>query len=81
MTPERRGAMSRCASTDGRDQVRIATGDSSPDGSRGDPWDNSEAAGRPNLQVRTVERTAVARVEDAEILFEEGAVHCTASPM
>ena len=35
----------------------------------------SEAAGRPCLRVRTVERTAVVRFEDAEILFEEGAVH------
>ena len=34
-----------------------------------------------NLQVRTVERTAVVRFECAEILFEEGAVHSTASPM
>ena len=48
---------------------------SSSDGSRGDRWDISEAAGRPNLRVRTVERTAVVRFEDAEILFEEHAVH------
>ena len=62
-------------STDGRDQVRIATGSSSSDGSQRDPSDISEAAGRPSLRVRTVERTVVVRFEDAEILFEEGAVH------
>jgi anti-anti-sigma factor len=37
--------------------------------------DISEAAGRPSLRARTVERTVVVRFEDAEILFEEGAVH------
>ena len=62
-------------SNDGRDHVRIATGSSSSDGSRRDPSDISEAAGRPSLRVRTVERTVVVRFEDAEILFEEGAVH------
>ena len=62
-------------STDGWDHVRIATGSSSSDGSRRDPSDLSEAAGRPSLRVRTVERTVVVRFEDAEILFEEGAVH------
>ena len=67
--------MSQYPSTDGRDHVRIATEASSSDGSRGDRWDISEAAGRPRLRVRTVERTAVVRFEDAEILFEEGAVH------
>ena len=66
--------MSQYPSTDGRDHVRIATEASSSDGSRGDRWDISEAAGRPRLRVRTVERTAVVRFEDAEILFAEGAV-------
>jgi len=51
--------MSHCRSTEGRD----------------DRWDTSDAAGRPRLRVRTVERTAVVRFEDAEIFFEEGAVH------
>jgi anti-sigma B factor antagonist len=67
--------MSRYPSTDSRDRGRIATEAPSADGSRGDRWDISEAAGRPRLRVRTVERTAVVRFEDAEILFEEGAVH------
>ena len=67
--------MSRYPSTDGRDHGRVATAASSSDGSRGDRWDISEAAGRPRLRVRTVERTAVVRFEDAEILFEESAVH------
>jgi anti-anti-sigma factor len=67
--------MSRYASTDGRDRARIATGNSSSDGSRRDPSEISEAARRPNLRVRTVERTVVVRFDDAEILFEEGAVH------
>jgi len=67
--------MSRYPSTDGRDHARGAPAASSSDGSRGDRWDISEAAGRPRLRVRTVERTAVVRFEDAEILFEEGAVH------
>ena len=62
-------------STDGRDHASIAAGSSSSDGSRRDPSDISDAAGRPNLRVWTVERTAVVRFEDAEILFEEGAVH------
>lgn len=34
-----------------------------------------DAAGRPRLRVRTIERTALVRFEDAEILFEEEAVH------
>src|SRR5262245_1519380 len=67
--------MSRYPSTDGRDHGRGTPAASSSDGSRGDRWDISEAAGRPRLRVRTVERTAVVRFEDAEILFEEGAVH------
>ena len=67
--------MSQYASTDGRDHGRGAPAASSSHGSRGDRWDISEAAGRPCLRVRTVERTAVVRFEDAEILFEEGAVH------
>ena len=67
--------MSRYPSTDGRDHVRIATGSSSIDGSRRDPSDISEPAGRPSLRVCTVERTVVDRFDDAEILFEEGAVH------
>ena len=67
--------MSRYPSTDGRGHGRGATEASSSDGSRGDRWDISEAAGRPRLRVRTVEQTAVVRFDDAEILFEEGAVH------
>ena len=67
--------MSQYPAADGRDHGRVATAASSSDGSRGDRWDISEAAGRPRLRVRTVERTAVVRFEDAEILFEEGAVH------
>ena len=67
--------MSRYPSTDGRDHGRVAPEASSSDGSRRDRWDISEAAGRPRLRVRTVERTAVVRFEEAEILFEEGAVH------
>jgi anti-sigma B factor antagonist len=67
--------MSRYPSTDGRDHGRVARAASSSDGSRGDRWDISEAAGRPRLRVRTVERTAVVRLEDAEVLFEEHAVH------
>jgi anti-anti-sigma factor len=59
----------------GPDHGRVAAEASSSDGSRGDPWDISEAAGRPSLRVRTVERTGVVRFEDAEILFEESAVH------
>jgi anti-sigma B factor antagonist len=55
--------------------VRITTEASIRDGSRCDEWDNPEAAVRPNLQVRSVELTAIVRFEDAEILFEEGAVH------
>ena len=66
--------MSRYPSTDGRDHGRGAPEASSSDGSRGDRWDITEAAVRPNLRVRTVERTAVVRFEDAEILFEESAV-------
>src|SRR6516165_1615944 len=75
LTPERGRAMSQYPATDGRDHVRIAPADSSSDGSRGDRRDISEGAGRPRLRVRTVERTAIVRFEDAEILFEEGAVH------
>src|SRR5262249_46784143 len=75
MTPERRRAMSQWPSTDGRDHGRVAAAVSSSDGSRGDRWDISEAAGGPRLRVRTGERTAVVRFEDAEILFEEHAVH------
>ena len=67
--------MARDSSTDSRDYGSVATAASSSDGSRGDRWAISEAAGRPRLRVRTVERTAVVRFEDAEILFEEGAVH------
>jgi len=67
--------MSQYPATDGWDHGRVDTADSSPAVSRGDRWDISEAAGRPRLRVRTVERTAVIRFEDAEILFEEGAVH------
>jgi anti-sigma B factor antagonist len=67
--------MSQYPATDGRDHGGVAKVASSSDGSRGDRWDISEAAGRPNLRVRTVERTAVVRFEDAEILFEEHAVH------
>jgi anti-anti-sigma factor len=75
MTPKRGKTMSQYPSTDGRDHVKIATGFSSTNGSRRDPSDISEAAERPSLWVRTVERTVVVRFEDAEILFEEGAVH------
>jgi anti-sigma B factor antagonist len=71
MTPERGITMLQHPSTDGRDDVRIATGSSASDGSRRDPSDLSEVAGRPSLRVRTVERTVVVRFEDAEILFEE----------
>ena len=67
--------MPRYPTTDGRDHGRVATEASFADGSRGGRWDISEVAGRPSLRVRTVERTAVVRFEDAEILFEEGAVH------
>src|SRR5262245_38314254 len=73
-TPERGRAMSQYPATDGRDQRRGPTEASSSDGSRGDRWDITEAAGRPRLRVRTVEPTAVVRFEDAEILFEEGAI-------
>jgi anti-anti-sigma factor len=73
--PERGRAMSQYPSSDGRDHVGIATQASSSDGGRVGSWDISETAGRPNLRVRTVERTAVVRFEDAEILFEEKAVH------
>jgi anti-anti-sigma factor len=66
--------MSQYPSTDGRDHVKIATGFLSINGSRRDPSDISEAVGRPILRVRTVERTVVVRFEDAETLFEEGAV-------
>src|SRR5262245_31798732 len=75
LAPERGRAMSQYPATDGRDHGRVAPAASSSDGSRGDRRDISEAAGRPSLRVRTVERTAVVRFEDAEILFEEGAVH------
>src|SRR6516165_5087634 len=67
--------MSQYASTYGRDHLRGATEASSSEGGRRDRWDISEAAGRSRLWVRSVERTAVVRFEDAEILFEEGAVH------
>ena len=67
--------MSPSLSTDGRDHLRIATDPSSSNGSRGDRWEISEAAGRPRLRVRTVERTAAVHFEDAEILFDEGAIH------
>jgi anti-sigma B factor antagonist len=67
--------MSQYPYNGGPDHGRIATEASSFDGSRGDPWDISEAAGRPSLRVRTVERTVVVRFEDAETLFEESAVH------
>jgi anti-sigma B factor antagonist len=75
MTSERGRTMSQYPSIDGRNHVRIATGSSSSDDSRRDPSDISEAAGRPSLRVRIVERTVAVRFEDAEILFEEGAVH------
>src|SRR6516164_9646246 len=75
ITPERGRAMSQYPNTDGRDHVRIAPEASSSDGRRGDRWEISEAAGRPSLRVRAVERTVIVRFEDAEILFEEGAVH------
>ena len=74
ISTERGRAMLQYPSTDGRDHVRIATEPSLSDGSRGDPWDISEPVGRPSLRVRTLERTAIVRFEDAEILFEEGAV-------
>ena len=67
--------MSRYPSTDGRGHGRGATEASSSDGIRDDRWGISEAAGWPRLRVWTSERTAVVRFEDAEILFEEGAVH------
>ena len=66
--------MSQYPATDGRDHGRVAPAASSSDGSRGDRRDISEGA-QPRLRVRTVERTAIVRFEDAEILFEEGAVH------
>jgi anti-sigma B factor antagonist len=65
--------MSQYPYNDGPDDVGIAT-EASSYGSRGDPWDISEAAWRPSLRVRTVERTAVVRIENAETLFEESAV-------
>ena len=67
--------MSQYPATDGRDHGRVAPAASSSDGSRGDRRDISEGAGRPRVRVRTVERTAVVRFEDAEIHFEEHAVH------
>src|SRR5262245_36389573 len=69
------GVMPQYPYNSGPDHGRMAAEASSSDGSRGDPWDISEAAGRPSLRVRTVERTGIVRFEDAEILFEESAVH------
>ena len=67
--------MSQHPYTNGRDHVRIATDASPSDGSPGDRSEISEAAGWPNLRVQTVERTAVVRFDDAELLFEDSAVH------
>jgi anti-anti-sigma factor len=55
-------------------RVGMATESPSSSGHRGDPRDVAEAAGRPGLRVRVVERTVVVRLVDAEILFEEGAI-------
>jgi hypothetical protein len=43
--------MSRYASPDGRDRGTVATAASSSDGSRGDRWDISEAAGYISSEV------------------------------
>src|SRR6516162_218448 len=67
--------MSQYASADGRDHGRAVAAASSSHVSRDGRWDISDAARRPRLRVRILERTAVVRFEDAEILFEEGAVH------
>jgi anti-anti-sigma factor len=36
---------------------------------------SEEAIAGPRLRVRTIERTAIVRFEDAEVLFDESAVH------
>ena len=66
--------MSQYPGNGGPDHARMATAVPSSDGRRCEQWVISEAAGRPGLRVRTVERTVVVRFEDAEILFEEAAV-------
>ena len=44
------------------------------DGRRGVTALPEESAGRPHLRVRSIERPALVRFEDAEVLFEESAV-------
>jgi anti-anti-sigma factor len=75
VTPETRRAMSEDSNTDGPVHVRIPHKAVASTGIRGDPWDDpSKADGRPRLRVKTIERTAIIRFEDAEILFDESDV-------
>src|SRR5262249_20292297 len=72
---EGRRTMSRNRIEDERDDGRGAAGVIYPADDRSQVGASpGEPAGRPRLRVQTIERTALVRFEDAEILFEEGAI-------
>lgn len=68
--------MSKTQQGDKRDPEGMAAEASFPADGRTGVEAVSEGATRgPCLRVRTIERTAIVRFEDAEVLFEESAVH------
>ena len=68
--------MSKTYQGGGRDPGGMAAEPRCPaDGRTGVEALSEAAIGGPRVRVRTIERTAIVRFEDAEVLFEESAVH------
>jgi anti-anti-sigma factor len=68
--------MSKNRHGDGRDHGGVATeAIFAADGRRAVEAFSEGSIGGPRLRVRTIERTAIVRFEDAEVLFEESVVH------
>src|SRR5437016_2890909 len=79
---EWRGTMSNDRHDAGRDHGGVAVATILPRGGpRGAETFPEESAGRPRLRVRTIERTALVRFEDAAILFEESAVQAVSQQL
>ena len=67
---------------DERDRVGIATEAVARTDDRGDPGNfPAQADAPPRLRVRTIERAAILRFKDAEILLEESAVRAVSEQL
>src|SRR5262245_34599818 len=73
--PERERAMSDYRKTGVPDNAGIANETIATAHGRRDRWEvPSKTGGPPRVRVRTIERTAIVRFEDAEIVFDESDV-------